>query len=367
MNHLHIVSFNVPWPADYGGVIDVYYRIKALADAGVKIHLHCYTYGRAEAVELAKICEEVHYYPREIGWRHQLEFRPYIVASRNSKQLISNLSKDNYPILLEGLHNGFVLEKLGGKLRKISVRAHNVEHDYYQALAHAESCGWKKLFFFLEAYKLRRYEPILKSASNILAISEKDAEYFRSQGYQNVLLLSPSHGHQTVTSQLGKGDYVLYHGNLSVGENVRAVEYLLEKIVPENNYKFIIAGRNPAESLKLQIAQHPRVELIENPDDLQMHHLLQNAQVNLLVTDQATGVKLKLVNALYEGRHCLASSKMVEGTDLDSACHIADTVKEMNDKLSVLMETEFDTAELQKRKKIMENDPNFDLLKNIIL
>ena len=28
--HLHIVSFNVPWPADYGGVIDVYYRIKAV-------------------------------------------------------------------------------------------------------------------------------------------------------------------------------------------------------------------------------------------------------------------------------------------------------------------------------------------------
>ena len=33
--HLHIVSFNVPWPADYGGVIDVNYRIKALWASGV--------------------------------------------------------------------------------------------------------------------------------------------------------------------------------------------------------------------------------------------------------------------------------------------------------------------------------------------
>ncbi|MEI7802398.1 MAG: mannosyltransferase, partial [Bacteroidota bacterium] len=44
-NQLHIISFNVPYPPDYGGVIDVYYKIKALKEAGVKIHLHCYEYG----------------------------------------------------------------------------------------------------------------------------------------------------------------------------------------------------------------------------------------------------------------------------------------------------------------------------------
>ena len=28
--HIHVVSFNVPYPADYGGVIDVYFRLQAL-------------------------------------------------------------------------------------------------------------------------------------------------------------------------------------------------------------------------------------------------------------------------------------------------------------------------------------------------
>ena len=55
--HLHIVTFNVPWPADYGGVIDVYYRVKALSEMGVRVHLHCYTYGREEAEELRKKLE----------------------------------------------------------------------------------------------------------------------------------------------------------------------------------------------------------------------------------------------------------------------------------------------------------------------
>mgnify|MGYP001008265998 FL=1 len=56
---LHIVSFDVPYPADYGGVIDVYYKIKALADRGVSIILHCYQYGRPEQQELEKLCEKV--------------------------------------------------------------------------------------------------------------------------------------------------------------------------------------------------------------------------------------------------------------------------------------------------------------------
>jgi len=37
--HLHIVSFDVPAPPSYGGVIDVYYKARALADLGVKVHL----------------------------------------------------------------------------------------------------------------------------------------------------------------------------------------------------------------------------------------------------------------------------------------------------------------------------------------
>ena len=93
MTHLHIVSFNVPWPADYGGVIDVYNRIRFLSEEGVKIHLHCYTYGREESPVLADLCEEVHYYRRATGMGSQLNRRPYIVASRRSEELIARLQQ----------------------------------------------------------------------------------------------------------------------------------------------------------------------------------------------------------------------------------------------------------------------------------
>lgn len=87
MNKLHIVSFDIPYPADYGGVIDVFFKIKALYEAGVKIHLHCFEYHRPPAPELDQYCEKVSYYPRKISSRLLFHKLPYIVISRQSDEL----------------------------------------------------------------------------------------------------------------------------------------------------------------------------------------------------------------------------------------------------------------------------------------
>ncbi|MBK7268626.1 MAG: hypothetical protein IPI07_03635 [Flavobacteriales bacterium] len=102
--HLHIVSFDVPAPPDYGGVIDVYYKVTALAELGVKVHLHCYSYGRKPAAELEQFCESVHYYPRSTSKHLLLSALPYVVVSRKSEELLDRLLQDDHPILFEGLH-----------------------------------------------------------------------------------------------------------------------------------------------------------------------------------------------------------------------------------------------------------------------
>ena len=68
---LHIISFNVPFPANYGGVIDVFYKIKSLHQLGIQITLHCFKYGRTEAKELEKYCKTVHYYKRNTSLTQQ--------------------------------------------------------------------------------------------------------------------------------------------------------------------------------------------------------------------------------------------------------------------------------------------------------
>ena len=63
--HLHIVCHDVPWPVDHGGYADLFYKIIALYNSGIKIHLHCFTSGRGKAEELNKYCYSVNYYKRK--------------------------------------------------------------------------------------------------------------------------------------------------------------------------------------------------------------------------------------------------------------------------------------------------------------
>ena len=102
--HLHIISFIVPYPVNYGGVFDIYHKIVALHKAGVKIYLHCFTENNRRQSELNQYCEKVFYYPRKKGIAGMSFRLPYIVASRMDTDLWENLDQDDYPVLLEGIH-----------------------------------------------------------------------------------------------------------------------------------------------------------------------------------------------------------------------------------------------------------------------
>lgn len=352
--HLHVVSFNVPFPADYGGVIDVFHRVRCLAQQGVKVHLHCYTYGRSESPELQRICEEVCYYDREMLPHHLLAKRPFIVASRCNKDLLARLRQDDYPILLEGLHNCWLLEQLRNDSRRtILVRAHNVEHDYYANLSKVENRWWKRVYLRQDARKMRRYEPVLLKADTVLAITEADAAHFREIGCNNVILHPAMHPFDDVIAPEGVGDYAFYHGNLSVPENAHAAEWLITKVFAETPYTLKVAGYKPSTQLKQLAKQYDNVQLIDSPDENQMQQLMQSAQVNILVTDQPTGLKLKLLHSLYCGRHCLVNDNMLAGTPLHLICHIANTPQEMQQQLSELMQRPFTQDDRQSRSQLL--------------
>lgn len=89
--HLHIISFDIPYPANYGGVIDVFFKAKALAEEGVKVYLHCFEYNREPSDKLGKMFEKVYYYKRDISKKHLFKSIPYIVSSRISEELVANL------------------------------------------------------------------------------------------------------------------------------------------------------------------------------------------------------------------------------------------------------------------------------------
>jgi len=367
--HIHIVSFDIPWPANYGGVIDVFYKVKALSEKGINVHLHCFEYGRAEANILEEICFSVNYYKRDVSKKHLFRSIPYIVSSRASEALAEKLLQDQFPILLEGLHTSQLLEDERFNNRRIVVRAHNVEHEYYLNLAKAEKAILKKYYFYNEAAKLKKYENILERADCIISISKKDEEYF-NENFRHVAFIPAFHPHKEVKVKTGKGDYALYHGNLSVAENYNAAKYLITEVFDELKTPLKIAGLHPPAHLRTIIEQHPNVELIANPTDEQLFELIQDAHINISITFQATGLKLKLLNTLYNGRFCLVNDKMLSGSALDELCIVANDSSAMRKQIKALYKKAFLKKEIVRRceklGQMYHNGHNVDKLIELI-
>ncbi|MBS1495452.1 MAG: mannosyltransferase [Bacteroidetes bacterium] len=349
--HLHIISFDVPYPADYGGVIDVFYKLVALYEAGIKIHLHCFTKARLPQNELNKYCVAVYYYKRKKSMPGNV---PYIVQSRVDKQLLARLLQDDYPILMEGIHCTGFLRNIQLKNRIKVVRLHNVEHKYYASLADAENSFLKKSFFKRESTLLKMYEKAISSQAVFAALNKEDKEYYEKVFLAKQVNLIPVFlPWKAVNISAGKGKYCLYHGNLSVIENEMAAIWLIENVFKLLPVPLIIAGKAPTKKLEKIVEKYSNITLINTPDDAAMQALITGAQINILPSFNSTGVKLKLLNALFNGRHCMVNMSAVAGTELATVCTIAATAEDFKLQVQKLFEQNFSETDISKRKETL--------------
>jgi hypothetical protein len=349
---LHIITLNIPYPADYGGMIDSFHKIRSLNKLGISIHLHCFEYGRSHSHELESFCETVNYYPRRTSISNHFSFLPYNVFSRRYDQLLKNLSKDDSPILFDGLHTTYYLDHPALSGRKKIVRVHNIEHLYFKTLAEYEKNPIRKLYFLIEAEKLKHYEKIVNKADNLLSVSEIDQEYFEGK-YHNSVLIPSFHPSDKVESLTGTGEYIIYHGDLSVNENIGVCEFLISEIFSKLPFQCIIAGKDPPERLKTKASKCKNITVIPNPDSESMLRLIKDAQINILLSKAVNGLKLKLLIALYSGRHCLVNDTMLKGTSLQTACHVGNSPETLIEKIQYLMKQSFTEEMTAEREKVL--------------
>lgn len=355
---------DVPFPADYGGVIDMFYRIKALHELGLELTLHVFEYGRGQQAELEKYAT-VHYYKRSRSILHLFSKRPFIVQSRLSRQLLNNLLKDDAPILMEGLHTSGILEHHELSKRVTMVRMHNIEHEYYRELAKNASF-LKRLFFLLEARKLEKYTFILKKANSILAIKESDREYFEKIN-PSCFLLPACFAFPQFESNT-TAPFALFHGNLSVPENERAAFWLIKTLQSalSADFPLIIAGKNPGARL-IQLCNKDHVQLVANPSDSELKKLQVNAHIHVFYSEAPSGMKLKLMNVLGTNGHILCNKNMLGYDGLEKFCNIENESENFAKRFLERKEKTLSNAEYEKRKSFISEHFNSKLQGEIII
>ncbi len=362
MKTIEIVTFDVPFPADYGGAMDVFHKIRAFRDLGWRVTLHCFVYAdRQRSLVLEDLCEKVFYYHRKMSppsiRRFFFSKMPYIVASRADNLLLERLKNSENPILMEGLHTTAFAETLrhAAPHRKLLLRMHNVEWQYYAALQKLEKKIFKRQYFRLESARLRSWEQrVLPFFDHVFCIAPNDIAYFESNFSKNAPPpvfhhFPPFHEADLLENSVGKGNFVLFHGKLSVSDNALSAQWLVENVFSQLHFPCVIAGMNAPTELKNLISRYENIILIENPNAAKMRQLQRDAHVHALWSFQPSGMKLKLLNAVFSGRWVVGNSCILENTGLENVCVLADDAKKYRAAIKSLLDISFDEKNKMER------------------
>ncbi|MDL2243228.1 hypothetical protein LJB84_00075 [Bacteroidales bacterium OttesenSCG-928-J19] len=354
--HLNIVSFNVPYPNNYGSLIDVYYQIKSLHEAGVEIILHTFDRKKKPNEELNQYCKEIHYYKRDNSFSAKVSNLPFIVNSRKTKRLLAGLMQNDYPILFEGIHTCYYLDHPKLKNRLKLVRAHNIEHVYQASVSQNTQSLLKKAYHYWESLRLKKFEYKIKYADYILPVSTTEAGYFHHRYEDDKIVLVPLfHKNSRVEITKKYKTFVLFHGDFNAPWNRKIANQLIEKVArKDTKIPWIIAGFSPDESLYKAAARAKNVEIRANLTQAELQELVQEASINLLITTQSSSVKMKLVDTLYYAHYCLANKRMLDGSGLDSLCVPISLKPElMLKKIQEYLYKDFPETEIKERQNVL--------------
>lgn len=362
IKNIQIVAFDNPNPPDYGGVVEIYYKLKALKDLGVKIDLHLFEYGERKNFEgIDQVCDRIFRYKRSMIFKNLFSHIPFIIKSRENVLLLENLAKNPAPILFEGIHCCFYLEHERLENHFKVVRTHNIEHEYYFGLYKSSKSSLKRIYYKLEAIKLKNFEPVLEKADLLLSLSKKDTLHFEKYG--NTIWIPPFSERYSALQLTSP--YILFHGNLGVEENIHALLKLINNVFSKLNFEVYIAGKDPNKIIVREVSKYKNIRLISNPNKTKMDSLIESARCHVFYTEQNTGVKLSLVHAILTSGHIVMNSEMLFDKHFKQELEVVDDWTKMKQRIELCFSKEVAKPRIMLRK-LFDNKLNSEsLLKEI--
>jgi len=358
--YLHIVCLDAPSPPTYGGAIDIFFKIKAFAALGIKINLHYFSYNPERGIaELESYCHVIYAYKRKSFWQSLLTPLPYTVASRINTELINKLNEDDHPVLLEGFHCSGLLPRLTSHSRQIVIRAHNDESGYYESLALVEKRLWRKLYYRRESRLLASYQLLLDKNARVAVLSKPDADTLSEHyGFRNVHPIPLFVPWDRVEALEGYGTYCLYHGNMAVAENEAATAWLIKNVFSVITVPLVIAGRGVSTRLLNLVSAYPHISVVHDPSQKDLSALITHAHVHVLPSFNKTGVKLKLLNALFNGRFCITNNAGAAGIGDNAGILVLEEGAAIQKSIKELMEQPFTQEDKRKRDPLLSSYNN---------
>lgn len=366
---LQLVLFDLPIAPLYGGTAEVDFKIRALLDQGLELHIHAWVSPaldrqlRSGAVALPDWSQRVatlQWYPRPSALKSWFTTQPHAVASRSGAVMVEALSRGAKDVLLEGWQVSACMKSPALRNHRFWVRAHNRESQYYQLQANSSESLLKKLYYNIEAFRWLRLERFMAKDANfrelkgVLSLCPLETLQYRKEGLEASYLSAfvrldyAAPGTDTAMKPLDH-PFVLYHGRLDIPDNQRAVRTMLQWAVLCPEFTWVVAGSKASPGMIRQLRSVPGFQWVDTPDDSTLATLVQNASVHVIPSKGRAGLRLKMIHALMGKGHVLVPLEAVEGLPWADWVTTIDHEEDWFKALRLALEAPPERAQLERR------------------
>lgn len=338
-----VFSHDLPWPANHGGRIDVYNRLKAFKELGNNIFLVAWANFEDNNCDesfnhIRQTVTDLVCFPKRTGLRGKfldISAKAILLAGQSSVVTQCSLSKMGFKKLLKKIEefspDAFFVEsvyaaKLASKFSRITgvplfIRSHNIEHNYLKKQALLSKSLKEKLKFLAMNSNLKAYEKFtLKNADAVFDISLSDLKFWNQQGLTNVYWMPPIYYAQKELEEVNGAEKssfdITYVGNLNSPNNIEGLFWFFKTVLPNvistlPQVKILVAGSNPEQNLIDYCFSRENIELIANPNNLP--DLYRNSKVLINPILSGSGVNIKTIEILQWNKPVVCTYQAIRG------------------------------------------------------
>ena len=134
---------------------------------------------------------------------------------------------------------------------------------------------------------------------------------------------------------------------------MKAALFLIE-VFKSMPYPLVIAGSSNDKKLLSKVDQYKNISFISIDDEQQLLELFHRAHVNVLFSKNDSGVKLKLINSLFQSRFVIGNDAVARGSGLESLCLKANNEKEIKLQVLKTMDKDFSKGRNCPKKRVAQ-------------
>ncbi len=228
---------------------------------------------------------------------------------------------------------------------KTILHEHNAEYVMWDRLAEFESNPLKKFLIRAESSRIKRTEEKYADRSSLIWAAPNDIIELEKLGIAKSKCRTTYHlGEDEMLDwpELKFEDTeesLLFVGTLTWEANVDGLQWFINEVWPKlieekPDLTFNIIGKNPDPRIKALADEYVGINLTGFVEDLEPYH--RRARVFVIPLRFGSGIKVKLINAMYRGLPTVTTAVGTEGLDTVNGKHLFETSSPKEQAESVL-------------------------------